>query len=122
MAVSPIRSLATGPLLALWWSKLRRTPTARLAITYRLGARTACGTWSTGGAAVLPHPSRRDNRLEFCREGNVAERPVAETLRVERLAGGGIVGTWLPVLDCAVGMPTDAVAGDRAGQQVDLIS
>lgn len=102
MAIAPIRPLQTVSLLGLVLSKIRRTPRARLGLVYRLVPLAGCPprTVRCGCTGRIVGPSHRDLRLEICRQGNIAERPVAQTLLVERLALGDIIGTPLVIGGC----------------------
>ncbi len=101
MAVAPVRPMQAAPLLGLILQRIRRTPTARLGLVYRLvpspGCRVNLSLCGCRGRTL--RASSRDLRPELCREGNIVERPVAKTLLVERLARGDILGTPL-VLGC----------------------
>lgn len=102
MAIAPLRPLGTVSLLGLVLAKIRRTPTARLGLVYRLVPPAGCPPRAVrcGCPGRVIGPSHRDLRPVICRQGNIVERPVPATLLVERLALGGIIGTPLVIGGC----------------------
>lgn len=78
---------AAAPLVFLALVKIARTPTARLALGYRLLARSAC--------PPIASPCCDAGRM--CRTVDKNLRPLGEGLLLDRLLAGGIVGQVLPL-------------------------
>ena len=74
--ILPLSPLNAAPSLFVTWQRVRRAPTARLAVGYRILPRT-----------ILPPSPARCRPL----------RPLGASLCVDRLLGGGIVGEALPL-------------------------
>ena len=94
MAVLPILPPAVAPLLPAVWSRVARTPAARLAIGFhltgrRLGAADSCGCGDRSAEA---------RAIQRARTPHPARRTVPARQMVDFLAAAGVVGSRIELL------------------------
>ena len=100
---------AAGPLLWLGLQKVRRTPTARLALAYRLVPPRGCCAGSHGSpccvrtAEQLPDGLMAANHAgERPRSPLPVARSLGENLLLDRILAGGQVGDALPLANLRI--------------------
>lgn len=108
MSIHPLRPLQAAPLLPAVLARIARTPTARLALVFRLIPAYWC---ATGKAPRVCPPCAPPERPGIPITAIGDEPNLGEAIYVDTLVAGSIIGTPL-ALGCAT---------SGCGGQVDIV-